>query len=296
MAQVFFAKFAVLGILYYLALPVVVVVAAVLEPWYRSKVVFILTLGVNTVAVMPIAYLLWPARMEDVFNTVETIAVRAKATVIADDPNKPLDLNVLDTPALAFDQGAESKTQPQPRRVQPSHSLAAPPTHSTPGSRRIMSGRTTAPMIGFGRAASTHAVAPSSRPSSSATATPTGSPRSNHMPLRVASSGSMGSTRLAPLPRANTVGSMQRLPPIGAGGGSNRGFASRGGLGARPLFSASPSTADAQSHAGGISPRTRQSRGVSPATGPEDWPEVQLHDASATPYRRTLSRHVFNPV
>ena len=54
--------------LWFLSLPLIVLAAYLLDPWYRSKVVRTMSYGAHAIALLCFGILFWPSRAEKYFN------------------------------------------------------------------------------------------------------------------------------------------------------------------------------------------------------------------------------------
>jgi hypothetical protein len=61
--------------LWFLLLPLFVIIATGMEPWYREKVITSMTSSLNALALSAFTYLLWPTRAADYFSIKPTNAL-----------------------------------------------------------------------------------------------------------------------------------------------------------------------------------------------------------------------------
>lgn len=66
--------------MWYLTLPLTVAVAGAMPPWNKARVVTIVDLLASTIALGVLLQSLWPARLNDAFNSVQDLAITAGAT------------------------------------------------------------------------------------------------------------------------------------------------------------------------------------------------------------------------
>jgi len=68
----FYLVFGSFYTLWFLALPLIVVIASVLAQWTRFKIVASMYLCLNTLALLFLGYLLWPSRAQEIFAISKT--------------------------------------------------------------------------------------------------------------------------------------------------------------------------------------------------------------------------------
>jgi len=76
----FYFIFGILYTLWFLALPLIVLLAVLLQAWYRFKVVTGLFLCVNTLGLFGLAFLLWPNRASRYFQVTKTDLLLGKSS------------------------------------------------------------------------------------------------------------------------------------------------------------------------------------------------------------------------
>jgi len=64
----FYIYFGVVYVIWFVALPIIVIIAAALSPWVREKIVTGLTLSINSLAFLALGFLLWPSRASEYFS------------------------------------------------------------------------------------------------------------------------------------------------------------------------------------------------------------------------------------
>jgi len=64
----FYIRFGIFVSIWFLSLPFIVIVAAILSPWVRYKIVQTMYVTVNVIALMVFSYLFWPSKIQDFFN------------------------------------------------------------------------------------------------------------------------------------------------------------------------------------------------------------------------------------